>query len=129
MIGWPQFTATIAGVYDSLPRRVRARTQILVGNYGEAGAIDLYGPRYHLPPALSGHLTFYYWKPKHVTADALILVQVDPSVLAAQCTTAAPVATITNNLGVKNQEWNEPVWLCRGHIDLDRIWPRFRHYD
>ena len=60
MVCWPEFTATVAEVYDSLPHGERARTQILVGNYGEAGAIDVYGPRYHLPPALSGHLTFYY---------------------------------------------------------------------
>src|ERR1019366_5882379 len=57
MVGWPEFVRTIAGVYDSLPPSERSQTRILVGNYGEAGAIDLYGPRYHPPSALSGPLT------------------------------------------------------------------------
>jgi Dolichyl-phosphate-mannose-protein mannosyltransferase len=130
MVGWPEFVRQIAGVYHALPPGERAQTQILVGNYGEAGAIDFYGPKYGLPPALSGHLTYYYWKPPHVVARAVILVEVPPSMLGGQCRSARQVATIHNALGVENEEQGNPVILCQGpRINLDRVWPAQRHYD
>ena len=129
MVGWPEFVRTIAGVYDGLPPSERSQTRILVGNYGEAGAIDLYGPRYHLPSALSGHLSYYYWKPPHVVVRALILVQVSPSSLGGQCASVKQVATITNSLNLQNEEYGESVLLCQGHINLDRVWTKQLHYD
>jgi hypothetical protein len=129
MAGWPDFVGTIARVYNGLPPAERKHTQLLMGNYGEAGAIDLYGPRYHLPQALSGHLTFYYWKPKHVVARALILVEVNPSSLGGQCATTRRVAIIRNSLGVRNEEYGNSVLLCRGSINLDKVWHRQLHYD
>jgi hypothetical protein len=53
-IGWPELVATVAGIYAELPPETRQQTAILAGNYGEAGAIDLYGPAYGLPNAISG---------------------------------------------------------------------------
>lgn len=38
--GWPEMTATIAGIYHGLPSAKRYTCAILAGNYGEAGAID-----------------------------------------------------------------------------------------
>ncbi len=53
-IGWPDLVQAVARVRDSLPAEERARFAILAGNYGEAGAIDLYGPAYGLPKAICG---------------------------------------------------------------------------
>jgi hypothetical protein len=58
-VGWPDLVETVAGIYAALPAEERQGTAILAGNYGEAGAIDLYGPAYGLPKALSG--TNSYW--------------------------------------------------------------------
>jgi len=52
--GWQQMVATIAQVRDSLPEQQRRNLGIVVGNYGERGAVDLYGPQYHLPAAITG---------------------------------------------------------------------------
>ena len=53
--GWEEMTATVAKVYYSLPADIRARTAIFGQNYGQAGAIDLFGPKYGLPPAARRH--------------------------------------------------------------------------
>ena len=53
-IGWPELVETIAGIHASLPTEERAHVGILAGNYGEAGAIDLYGPAHGPPKAISG---------------------------------------------------------------------------
>src|SRR6202008_4156740 len=58
-IGWPELAATVAQIRDGLPPQERARLGILTGNYGEAGALNLYGPRHGLPTAISGTNSFW----------------------------------------------------------------------
>jgi hypothetical protein len=57
-IGWPDLVDEVARVYHSQPQ-TEGRVAILAGNYGEAGAINLFGPSRQLPPAISGVNT--YW--------------------------------------------------------------------
>ena len=42
--GWPEMVAQVAEVYHAMPAEERAKTAILAGNYGSAGAIDFFGP-------------------------------------------------------------------------------------
>lgn len=41
--GWEEMVAKIAQIYYALPEKERANTVILGSNYGEAGAVNLYG--------------------------------------------------------------------------------------
>jgi hypothetical protein len=72
--GWPEMAATVASVYQSLPVDVRPRTAIFAQSYGQAGAIDFYGPRLGLPPAISGHQSLYLWGPRGYTGDSMIVL-------------------------------------------------------
>jgi hypothetical protein len=58
-IGWPEFVAQVAAVRDALPPADRARLAILAYNYGEAGALQLYGSQYGLPAPISGVNSFH----------------------------------------------------------------------
>src|SRR5262249_32364774 len=51
-IGWQELTETVARIRDALPPEDRARVRILAGNYGEAGAINLYGPALGWPASI-----------------------------------------------------------------------------
>ena len=73
--GWPEMVETVAQVYNSLPPEQRAKTAILAGNYGGAGAIDFFGPRYGLPKAISAHQNYYYWGPREYTGESVILLE------------------------------------------------------
>ena len=53
-IGWPELVAEVARIRDSLPADERNKVAILGANYGEAGAIDMFGAVYGLPKAISG---------------------------------------------------------------------------
>ncbi len=55
MHGWPELASTVARVYYALPERQRDREAIVASNYGEAAAIDFFGARFGLPPAISKH--------------------------------------------------------------------------
>ena len=60
-LGWEELVRTVADVYYALPADERANCGIYAEWYGPAGAIDLFGPKYGLPPAASGHLTYWLW--------------------------------------------------------------------
>ncbi|HET8773180.1 MAG TPA: glycosyltransferase, partial [Thermoanaerobaculia bacterium] len=76
--GWEEMVAKVARYYHSLPSAERAKTVIYASNYGEAGAIDLYGPRYGLPHAISGHQNYFLWGPGDATGASVILVGDEP---------------------------------------------------
>ncbi len=124
-IGWPELTRTVASVY----RRAGAGAGavIFTSNYGEAGAVDRYGPALGLPPAYSGHNAFGYWAHPPGRAGPVVTVGLNQSGLA-QFRHCRPAARIDNSAGVDNDERGEPVELCLGpRGSWSTIWPRLRH--
>jgi hypothetical protein len=61
MLGWEEQVAAVARVYHSLPDDDRRRAVILANNYGEAGAVDWYGPRHGLPRAVSSAGSYWFF--------------------------------------------------------------------
>jgi Dolichyl-phosphate-mannose-protein mannosyltransferase len=53
-IGWDELVKAVAAVRNSLPPEQRANYGVVVGNYGEQGAIENLGAAYQLPPPISG---------------------------------------------------------------------------
>ncbi len=74
MTAWPEFVKQVATAYNSLPPDVRAHTGIYCGNYGEASAIDVLGGPYGLPPAISGHQTYWFWGPRGQLQNTMLVV-------------------------------------------------------
>ena len=73
-IGWPELVREVARIYNALPASERARVGIYCANYGEAGAIDLYGPAYGLPPAISGINSYWSRGPGTPPPESLIVL-------------------------------------------------------
>jgi hypothetical protein len=128
-ISWPSQVALVAREYRTLPAAQRARTTILTGNYGEAGAIGRYGPGDGLPPAYSGANSFWLWGPPPAADSAAIAVDVDPALLRHEFTRVRRIATFRNGLGVADDEQGVPVFLATGlRSSWARAWPAFRAY-
>ncbi len=70
--------ATVTGVYEELPPEERERACILTGNYGQAGAVGFFGPRYGLPKAQSDHNSYSIWGPGDCAGEVVISVGVSP---------------------------------------------------
>jgi hypothetical protein len=124
-IGWPEFAETIAEVHDSLPDGDRA--VILTRNYGQAGAVDRFGPDLGLPPAHSGHNAYWAWGPPPDDAAPVIAVGLPPEDLAhlRDCRVAA---TIDNDADVDNDEQGTRVAVCSGPTDdWSEVWPQLEH--
>jgi dolichyl-phosphate-mannose-protein mannosyltransferase len=73
--GWREMSAAVAGVYDALPPDERGKTAIFAKNYGEAGAIDFFGPALELPHAISPHQNYWLWGPDDYRGDVIIALQ------------------------------------------------------
>lgn len=52
-IGWNELVAQVAAIRDALPAEQQAHLGVVVGNYGEHGAIALLGEKYHLPTPIT----------------------------------------------------------------------------
>jgi len=130
-IGWPELVETIAGVYQSLSAEERNVTGILTGNYGEAGAINLYGPAAGLPKAISGVNS--YWLRGYGTPppQTLIVVGLSRKTLDRNFGSCELVAKVTNRYGVKNEESGDhpDVYMCRQlRESWPEFWQHFRYY-
>jgi hypothetical protein len=128
-VGWPELVAQVAGVYQQLSPAEQSTTAIVAANYGEAGAIDLYGPGFDLPQALSPQLTFWYWKPSYVDAQIVITVgaqEPDVRQVFADVTRVGEVQAVD---GVHNEEVGRAILLCRQPlVPLDEVWPLVRRF-
>jgi hypothetical protein len=129
-IGWPELVEAVAGVYSALPADARPGTAILAGNYGEAGAINLYGPAYGLPPVISGVNSYGLRgapEPPPQTVIVLGYRRAEVESFFASCTLAAQVS---NRLGVKNEETRHPdVFVCRDPVQpWPTLWRMLRRF-
>jgi hypothetical protein len=72
MLGWPELEERVAAVWSTLPDKTRAG--IFASNYGEAGAIDFFGPRHALPPVRCPHNSYGLWGRNQPELDTLVIV-------------------------------------------------------
>jgi len=77
MLGWEEMTQKMAKAYNSLDSNKKAHTFLFCDNYGEAGAINYYRFKYHLPEAFSDNGSFLYWMPRHQHIENLVLITDD----------------------------------------------------
>ena len=125
--GWPELVAQTAAIYNSLPPDQRAHTALLTGNYGEAGAIDLFGPRYGLPHAISGHQNYWYWGPGTTDYTNLIVFEWDLSDVKKACQSWQAYPHYSK-YGMAEE--NTPIYLCLGaRFNLQKEWSHFKHWN
>lgn len=130
-VGWRDLVKEVAQARDSLPADDRARAGILAGNYGEAGAIDLFGAAYGLPNAISGVNSYWLRGYGDPPPQTLIVVGLPREFLTESFESCEFAGHVTNRYGVLNEETREhpDIFVCRG---LRKPWPdfwkQFRYY-
>ncbi|HEY0786917.1 MAG TPA: glycosyltransferase family 39 protein, partial [Acidobacteriaceae bacterium] len=70
--GWDELVQEVSAIYHGLPAEEQAQTGIFVQNYGEASALNLYGPRLGLPVAITGHQNYWLWGAHGYTGKEMI---------------------------------------------------------
>jgi len=127
--GWPEMVATVARVYNSLPAEERAKTAIYTDNFGEAAAIDLFGPKYGLPKAICPHQSYYLWGPRDYTGEMVILVGSARIEEAQPFFASVEVAANLNHPYAESIE-TRPILLARGlKVNLPTLWPQLKRWN
>ena len=128
MFGWPNQVKFVASVYRSLPAEDRAHCAILAANYGEAGAIDYFGPSYGLPRAISPHNNYYLWGPGDSSGNVVIAVGMDLGKLQLLFADVQKATTILDPYAVPDED-NLPVYVCRNpRVPLSDAWPSLKFF-
>lgn len=126
-VAWPTYVREIAGAWNNLPASIRGHSAIVASNYGEAGAVDRYGPALGLPAAYSGHMGFWYWGSPPAGVTSILGVGFDPGYLQSFFSNVRLVARLNNQLDVNNDEQHAPLWLATGLRQPWRLtWPQLK---
>ena len=123
-IGWPEFAEAVAKVRDGLPAEERARAGILAGNYGELGALHLYGEKYALPQAISGVNSSWERGYGDPAPETVIVAGYSREFLEKHFRSCVVAGHPWNRYGVANEETMEDpdIFVCRG---LQESWAEF----
>jgi len=130
-IGWPDFVEGVAKVRDALPASERARVGILAGNYGEIGALHLYGEKFGLPKAISGVNSSWERGYEDPAPEVLIVVGYPREFLEQEFASCSVEGRTRNRYGVANEESAEEpeIYVCRGlKAPWKEFWVRARRF-
>lgn len=126
MLNWEEQVGEVARVYHALPADERDRAVILASNYGEAGAIDFYGPKYGLPSAVAFVGTYWLFGPGPLSGEVVILHGFDPDDFSNFCGSVERAGFVTHPFAVEEQR-NQAIYVCRDPREtLQELWPRMK---
>jgi hypothetical protein len=130
-VGWPELVKSVAEIRDSIPAEELPRLGILTGNYGEAGAVNVYGPAYDLPHAISGIDSFWLWGYGDPPPETVIVLGLSPYEGSTLFETCSIAGTIANPYGIQNEESRShpDILLCR-HLrqPWEQFWKNFHYF-
>jgi hypothetical protein len=127
-IGWADFAQSVASVYHAIPDSDRAECGILGFHYGEAGAIDYFGPALGLPKAIGRHMSYWLWGPRQYSGKILIVMvsgkaRIEPYFRSATLCATYEFPYVDDENRVKR------IYLCRDSKEpLPTLWQRLKEY-
>ncbi len=130
-IGWPEMAQTVAGIYNNLPAAQRSETSILAGNYGAAGAIDLYGPAYQLPRVISEVNSYWLLGYGATPPQSVLVVGLSVDDANRMFSDCRVVGHVTNRYGIPNEETVEhpDILICgEARLPWPELWVKFRGF-
>ena len=109
-------------------RAQRKDCGIFAQDYGQAGAIDFLGSKYGLPPALSGHQTWFMWGPRGYSGSCLIVLDDDRETLERKFDKVEYAGRSADNPYALEKEI--PFFIVRGPKfgSLQEAWPRLKKW-
>lgn len=126
--GWEDMVRKVAVVYNSLSPEERARTAIFSNGWGEAAAVDFFGPKYGLPHAISKHNNYWIWGPGKYTGETMIILRSDGSGDRRHFASVEDVGVVEHPYS-RRDEWFH-IFLCRGpKFNLQEVWPGMKLFD
>jgi len=126
--GWKEIADETAVAWNRIPAAERQDCGIFAQDYGQAGAIDFFGRRDGLPPALSGHQTWFLWGPRGYSGNCVIVLDDRREVLERLWKHVEYIGTSADNPYALEKQID--VFLCKGAKfgTLTQLWPRVKRW-
>jgi len=128
--GWPEFVADVEAVVSSLSAEDRARAILYAPSYGQAGALELFGPGYGLPSTtICNHNTYHLWSTGHTDSEVLVAAGAREEDLRRLF---REVREVRVHRCEYCMSWRDrmPIFVARGSVEpLSRYWPQLRHFE
>jgi hypothetical protein len=126
--GWKEIEDEAALAWNRIPASERHDCGIFAQDYGQAGAIDFFGPRDGLPPALSGHQSWFLWGPRGYSGNCMIVLDDNRETLESLWEHVEYIGTSADNPYALEKQI--PVFLCQGAKfgTLTQLWPKVKRW-
>ncbi len=115
--GWKEMAAEVARVAATLSPEERKTARVWARNYGEASALELYGPALGVPKVLCPHNSWWFWSVADAEKNApfqgpLIVIGGRKETLTGVFLEVEEAGRTRHPLAMPYE--NRPVWVCRG---------------
>jgi hypothetical protein len=128
MLGWQNLVGTVGRAYAELPPPQRREATILTRDYGQAAAIDFFGPALHLPHAISGHNNYYLYGPGEASGKVVLAIGLSPALLRGEFRSIKPLAVYRDAYVLPDFN-NLTIYECTQPIhSLATWWPATKRY-
>jgi hypothetical protein len=128
-LGWPEMVGSVAHVYHHLQPEDQKRAAIFCQNYGEAGAIDFFGPKLGLPPAISGHQNYFIWGPRDWNGEVILVLDADDEDERELFGSVEDLGQVASSPWAMPYERRNHIFLCRGlKVSVQELWPRVKKW-
>jgi len=127
MFGWEEMAAEVGRIYNSLPPDVRPKTAILGSTFSQAGAIDLFGPKFGLPSAIGLNQSYFLWGPRYYTGESVVVLGLSREELEGYFNSVEKVGNVGHPYAMPYEHF--PVYYCRQpKISLAQVWPKLKKW-
>jgi Dolichyl-phosphate-mannose-protein mannosyltransferase len=127
--GWEEMVGSVAHVYRRLPPEDSKRAAIFCQNYGEAGAIDFFGKKLGLPPAISGHQNYFLWGPRDWTGEVALVLDTNDEDERGVFGSVEDLGKVASSPWAMPFEQRMHIYLCRDlKISVRELWPRAKKW-
>ena len=127
--GWPEMVEQVAAVLNSLPSHDRAKAGIFAQDYGQAAAVDFFGPRYGLPSAISGHQNYFLFGPHGYSGDVLVVLDWKSGSNCHEFSSVEDHGQVHISQWAMPQEQRVHIFVCRGlKMPMSELWPKVKKW-
>jgi hypothetical protein len=126
--GWEEMAREVARIYNSLSPEERLKTAIFANGYGQASAIDFFGPRLGLPKSICNHQSYWLWGPRDYDGSIVIVLGSNGTGDREHFANVEVVGRAEHPYSRRDEHFD--IFLCRGFTgNLRKAWAEMKKWN